>query len=129
MAMTAAMMAAVMTILMAKAEAYPDGWRWVIARRDKHRRRHADGLRINNDRRRIWMRVVSSWTLSGHDDWCWRMNVNNRSWSDHMDRRVMNRMADGVDRGHSGENFADCGPFTITGGCGLNTRRSECGET
>lgn len=129
MAMTAAMMAAVMTIMMAKAEAYPDGWWWVIVRREKHRRRHADGLHINNDRRRIRMRVVSSWTVRGHHDWCGRLNVNNRSWSDHMDRRVMNRMADGVDGGHSGENFADFGPFTITGACGLNTRRSEGGET
>lgn len=46
-----------------------------------------------------------------------------------IDRCRMDDVADGVNRSDAGENFADRGPLTVAGGCGLNTGKGEGGET
>ena len=87
----------------------------VRARHNNDRsRRYADRLLIDDHWR--GRRVIHWRWRSGHNDWRGCRRVNGCG---------LNRVGDDV---RGGEDFADGGPFMISGGGGLDTGGSESGE-
>lgn len=116
-----------MMMVMAKAKADIDERRRVVTGRHDDWRRNTDWLRIDDDGRGL--RVIIDGSRLSDDDRRGSRHVNDLRRSSHVNGSGMQGMTDDVDGGDSGEDFADRGPFTVSGGGGLNTGSNKSGET
>ena len=115
-----------MMMVMANAKADIDERRRVVTRCHDDLPGNTDWLWID-DRRRL--RVVINGGRLSNDDRRGSRHVDDLRRSSHVNGSGMQGVTDDVDGGDSGENLADRGPFTVSGGGGLNTGSNESGET
>ena len=101
--------------------------------RSPRRRSHIDRTGCDANRLRI-----DDHGCGRHADRWWRHDVNGRGRGIDrsrsrvhrgVNRRRLEHMTERMDGSYPGENLADCGPFTVASGGGLNTGGSESGET
>lgn len=108
------------------SEADVDERRRTEARRNNHGCRNTDGLCINDSPRR--RRVIVNGSRLGDDDRRGSRHIDDWRWSGNVNGSGVQGVAKNMNGGDSGEDFADRGPFTVSGGGRLNTGSNKSGE-
>lgn len=111
---------------MAKAKIQTDERRRAEARRNNYWMRNIDWLCINNNGRGLG--IVVNRSRMGDNNRRGSRHVNNLRRCRNVNRSRLHGVTDDVNGGDAGEDFADRGPFTISGGGGLNTGSSKSGQ-
>lgn len=115
-----------MMMAVAETNADVDERRRAETWRNNHGSGNTDWLRVNHDRCRL--RVIVNRSRLSDDHRRGSRHIDDLRRSRNVNRGGVQDVTEDLNGGDSGEDFADRGPFTVSGGGSWNTGSNKSGE-